>query len=353
MQYFLFGVSGAGKSTSAFERFMLPAFRSQQPNPEDLDFGGTPKPQGRDVFGNIYIDKEKIEKYLGFPIRYKYINSQHLRDPANWPNIGEADDEGKPTSFDAGLLFTPASLIVIDEARSVWRNNDTIDHRILRAIDTQRHFSNDEGYGIDIIWMGQTKKQFHRELRDNGEAFYKLSSLSEMGKKDCHKLTIFKDWSCRASDVIWGPNEVVHDKELYGMYSSVAVGKADRHVLDKRIFSVKHSPKFYIYLMVGIALSSIILVGVILYFLNRSTISELPNSDRKSDMHAAGILTDGSKYCDEPTLIAHGDRFVVRTDADGFTRAVADDGSCRGDGPQSRSSVAGIGAINALVGSGR
>lgn len=56
MNYFIFGPSGVGKGEETFRTFMMPAFMSQRPNPEYPEIA-----QGRDVFGNIGIDREKIE----------------------------------------------------------------------------------------------------------------------------------------------------------------------------------------------------------------------------------------------------------------------------------------------------
>lgn len=329
MNYFIFGPSGVGKGEETFRSFMMPAFQSQKPDPDQPGV-----PQGRDVFGNIGIDRQRIEEYLGFPIRYRWVSNADIRDPLNWPILGDPGPDGEREVI-PGNLFTFGCVIILDECRSIWRNNESIPHRILQSIDTQRHFSTDAGHGIDVIWQGQTKKQFHQDVRDNGEAYYKLSPVEELNIKDAHKLTLYASWSCTKQDMMGEPAQLqYHNKDYYGMWQSVATGQAARHILDNRIRHNPRSMRFWYSLMGGVVLVGLLVVGVGMWFLLGKGSEQITEGAASSVQSIPGLTKTGSysneisPECNEPRIIDGGTVYVVRDAPDGIARAVPFDGKC-------------------------
>lgn len=329
MNYFIFGPSGVGKGEETFRTFMMPAFRSQKPDPAQPGV-----PQGRDVFGNIGIDREKIEAYLGHSIRYRWVTNSEIRDPLNWPMLGNPGEDGEREVI-KGNLFTFGGVLILDECRSIWRNNEAIPHRILQSIDTQRHFSTADGHGIDVIWQGQTKKQFHQDVRDNGEAYYKLAPVEELNIKDAHKLTIYASWSCGKQDMMGDPAQLQHhNTDYYGMWQSVATGVAARHILDNRIRHNPRSIRFWYCVIAGVVVVGLVAVGVALWLLLGKGPEEAAKGAASTAQAIAGVSTIGSSEngmpidCNEPRIVDGGVAYVVRTDVDGISRAVPFDGKC-------------------------
>lgn len=329
MNYFIFGPSGVGKGEETFRTFMMPAFMSQRPNPEYPEIA-----QGRDVFGNIGIDREKIEAYLGHAIRYTWVSNAEIRDPENWPILGDPGTDGERDVL-PGKLFTFGCVLILDECRSIWRNNESIAHRILQSIDTQRHFSTDEGHGIDVIWQGQTKKQFHRDVRDNGEAYYKLAPVEELNIKDAHKVTLFASWSCTKQDIMGEPAQLFyHNKDFYGMWQSVATGQAARHIIDQRIRHNPRSMKFWYWLMGGVTAVGIITVVVVFWALSGSGADDDSSGSTTVAQPSLGTKNQGassneiSSNCTEPRIFDGDVAYVVRPGDDGIARAIPFDGTC-------------------------
>lgn len=226
-------------------------------------------------------------------------------------------------------------MLILDECRSIWRNNESIAHRILQSIDTQRHFSTDEGHGIDVIWQGQTKKQFHRDVRDNGEAYYKLAPVEELNIKDAHKVTLFASWSCTKQDIMGEPAQLFyHNKDFYGMWQSVATGQAARHIIDQRIRHNPRSMKFWYWLMGGVTAVGIITVVVVFWALSGSGADDDSSGSTTVAQPSLGTKNQGassneiSSNCTEPRIFDGDVAYVVRPGDDGIARAIPFDGTC-------------------------
>lgn len=313
MQYFIFGPSGSGKTTEAYSQFIWPALQ-----PIEVVKGDAPTLcSRRKVYGNVPLNLDVIADVLGFEPDYTYVSSEQFRDPASWPVV--VNGEVVP-----GTVFGNGGLIVIDECHDIFSNRSPLNPRILSSISMQRHFSDENAHGIDIVWISQTKRKFHSDIRENGEAYYKVYPRSELGKTDEHVLSIYSSWDCRKDDMGAAPRVIPHDQALYSHYRSVAQGVAGRKIIDERIkaLSLKH------WLILGLIPLAFIMVGGAVYYSYKklakpmSTSSSSKSTSASASASASGNLHDQQSQ-DSPRIIIGGDSYCISTDADGLARVIA------------------------------
>ncbi|MDT7531320.1 hypothetical protein OVY29_21925 [Sphingopyxis sp. SE2] len=311
MQYFIFGPSGSGKTTEAYSQFIWPALQ-----PIEVAKGDAPSLcSRRKVYGNVPLNLDVIADVLGFEPDYTYVSPEEFRDPLSWPVV--VNGEVVP-----GKVFGNGGLIVIDECHDIFSNRSPLNPRILSSISMQRHFSDENAHGIDIVWISQTKRKFHSDIRENGEAYYKVYPRSELGKADEHVLSIYSSWDCRKDDMGAAPRVIPHDKTIYPHYRSVAQGVAGRKIIDERIkaLSLKH------WLMLGLIPLSFSMVGIALYYSYRMLSNPVSSNSTSKKLTPSGKNND-RKFQDAPRIIIGGDSYCISTDSDGLARVIAAAGS--------------------------
>lgn len=282
-----------------------------------------PAQSRRKVYGNVPLNQDVIEEILGFEPDYMHVTADEFRDPLSWPIVTNGVVE-------PGKIFQNGALIIIDECHDIFSNRSPLHPRILSSISMQRHFSDENAHGIDIVWISQTKRKFHSDIRENGEAYYKVYPRSELGKADEHVLSIYSSWDCRKDDMGAAPRVIPHDKELYPHYRSVAEGVAGRKIIDSRIkaLSWKHWAAVAL-----IPISFIMVIGACYkaYSMFSKPMSSNQVSKSSSPTSKSG-KSNASNFDSSPRLLIDGRSYCVSTDADGIARVVAADSSGLADG---------------------
>lgn len=227
------GLPGAGKSYEACLYHILPAIKA-----------------GRPVITNIEgINHEKFAELSGIPVRFV----REMIKCVFFPEI--ADDEQRlEKQRRAFVEDTEAdSLVVIDEIQDLWPSN-----RQKMEPTEQKFFTEHRHKGLDIICMGQDRRDCHNIIRRRIKRVIVFVQLTALGAPTRYQWTAYEATKPECYKKIQsGPRK--YEKKYFGLYAShtgatknTEVYKDDRINVFKTAYFRYGVPAFFLFLCVAV-----------------------------------------------------------------------------------------------------
>jgi zona occludens toxin (predicted ATPase) len=192
------GLPGSGKTLAALKRFIIPAVR-----------------QGREIYTNIEgIDLLGISLYTGSAFE------ETEKKLIAYEKEADADGVKEPFKFSTKRMkeaIKVNSLVVIDEAQTIWNNRDYASEEnksFLPFLQKHRH------YGIDIVFLTQNIDQLDIGIRRLTQVHYRLKRLSNAGLDKLVKVDIYPDAMGSEQFKPMTTNVWTIDKEIFKFYTS-------------------------------------------------------------------------------------------------------------------------------------
>lgn len=227
------GLPGAGKSYEACLYHILPAIKA-----------------GRPVITNIEgINHEKFAELSGIPVRFV----KEMIKCVFFPEI--ADDEARlEKQRNAFVHETEAdSLVVVDEIQDLWPSN-----RQKMEPSEQKFFTEHRHKGLDIICMGQDRRDCHNIIRRRIKRVIVFVQLTALGAPTRYQWTAYEATKPECYKKIQsGPRK--YESKYFGLYSShtgatknTEVYKDDRINVFKTAYFRFGVPAFLLFLCVAV-----------------------------------------------------------------------------------------------------
>lgn len=227
------GLPGAGKSYEACLYHILPAIKA-----------------GRPVITNIEgINHDKFAELSGIPVRFV----KEMIKCVFFPDI--ADDEARlEAQRNAFVCDTEEdSLVVIDEIQDLWPSNRTKMDPV-----QQKFFTEHRHKGLDIICMGQDRRDCHNIIRRRIKRVIVFVQLTALGAPRRYQWTAYEATKPECYKRIQsGPRK--YESKYFGLYAShtgatknTEVYKDDRINIFKTSYFRFGVPAFVLFLCVAV-----------------------------------------------------------------------------------------------------
>ncbi|MGF1868450.1 zonular occludens toxin domain-containing protein [Photobacterium indicum] len=187
----IIGRPGGGKSYEAVKFHILPAIKA-----------------GRKIITNLPLNLDTFIQVFGADVsklitivKTEYDDFGNLNRP--FSKVEDYQDEWRS---DDGAI---APLVVVDEAHMVIPTTGT-DVKLLEFLSMHRH------YGYDIIYISQSDRKLHRDVRDMTQMQYRCSKNTALGSQQTYTQKV-QD-GCRGAVV--NTNQRRYEESIFKFYKS-------------------------------------------------------------------------------------------------------------------------------------
>ncbi|MGF1794192.1 assembly protein [Photobacterium profundum] len=228
----IIGRPGGGKSYEAVKYHILPAIKT-----------------GRKVVTNLPLNIDMFVQVFGADVRNliaivktEYDDFGNLNRP--FSKVADYQDEWR--SEDGAI----APLVVVDEAHMVIPTTGT-DIKLLEFLSMHRH------YGYDIIYISQSDRKLHRDVRDMTQMQYRCSKNTALGSQQTYTQKV-QD-GCRGAVV--NTNQRRYEESIFKFYKSHT--GSNKQVAEAMAADVR--PLWKSWMVIGSALFLSLAIGMFIF----------------------------------------------------------------------------------------
>lgn len=228
----IIGRPGGGKSYEAVKYHILPAIKA-----------------GRKIITNLPLNLDMFVQVFGADVsklitivKTEYDDFGNLNRP--FSKVEDYQDEWR--SEDGAI----APLVVVDEAHMVIPTTGT-DIKLLEFLSMHRH------YGYDIIYISQSDRKLHRDVRDMVQMQYRCSKNTALGSQQTYTQKV-QD-GCRGAVV--NTNQRRYEESIFKFYKSHT--GSNKQVSEAMAADVR--PLWKSWMVIGSALFISLAIGMFIF----------------------------------------------------------------------------------------
>ena len=198
------GLPGCGKSYEACLEHILPALKN-----------------GRTVITNINgINHDKFSQVTGVPLPIVKL----LLIAITHPDCDTEEERLEAVKADVLAFTKKDSLVVLDEIQDMFPNG-----RKPLSSDWSKYIASHRHEGLDIILMGQDRRDVHAMWRRRIERLFKFNKLTAVGSAKRYQWICLQATSAeKFAEVSRGVRS--YDKQYFGLYASHTEGTNNKSV---------------------------------------------------------------------------------------------------------------------------